>query len=106
MIKKLTIHVARQGLHGFAIHIDEVIAQSGFTEGLCTLLIQHTFASRLIQENYDPSARLDLENWLNRLLPENVPSTPTPLKVLTTWHIKAALTASQPVNTDTLALGQ
>jgi len=27
----------------------------------------------IIQENADPSARIDLENWLNRLVPENDP---------------------------------
>jgi thiamine phosphate synthase YjbQ (UPF0047 family) len=32
---------------------------------------RHTSASLLIQENYDDSARVDLENWLNRLVPEN-----------------------------------
>jgi len=66
-------------------------------EGLCTLFIQHTSASLLIQENYDDSARIDLENWLNRLVPEN-----DPLYTHTTEggddmpaHIKAALTATQ-----------
>ena len=43
----------------------------GLSEGLCTLFIRHTSASLLIQENYDDSARVDLENWLNRLVPEN-----------------------------------
>ena len=38
--------------------------------GLCTLFIRHTSASLLIQESYDDSARVDLENWLNRLVPE------------------------------------
>ena len=38
-----------------------------------TGFIQHTSASLLIQENYDDSARIDLERWLNRLVPENDP---------------------------------
>ena len=42
-------------------------------EGLCTVFIQHTSASLTIQENADPSARRDLEGWLNRLVPENDP---------------------------------
>lgn len=38
---------------------------------MCTVLLQHTSASLTIQENADPSARRDLEHWLNRLVPEN-----------------------------------
>lgn len=41
--------------------------------GLCTVFIRHTSASLTIQENADPSARRDLENWLARLVPENDP---------------------------------
>jgi secondary thiamine-phosphate synthase enzyme len=41
--------------------------------GVLHLFIQHTSASLLIQENYGPSARADLEAWLNRLVPENNP---------------------------------
>jgi secondary thiamine-phosphate synthase enzyme len=35
------------------------------------VFIRHTSASLTIQENADPSARADLERWLNRLVPEN-----------------------------------
>jgi secondary thiamine-phosphate synthase enzyme len=72
-----------------------VIAAQPVIEGLVTLFVQHTSASLLIQENADPSARLDLERWLNRLVPEN-----DALYTHTTEgaddmpaHIKAALTA-------------
>ncbi|MCL4158754.1 UNVERIFIED_CONTAM: hypothetical protein GTU68_004780 [Idotea baltica] len=50
-----------------------LVRESDVEEGLCTLFIQHTSASLLIQENADPSARKDLESWLNRLVPENDP---------------------------------
>lgn len=42
-------------------------------EGLCTLFVRHTSASLIIQENADPSARQDLERWLQRLVPEGDP---------------------------------
>ena len=79
-------------------------------EGLCTLFIQHTSASLLIQESYDPSARRDLENWLNRLVPENDPLYTHTLEGPDDMpaHIKAALTASSvsiPVIAGELALG-
>jgi secondary thiamine-phosphate synthase enzyme len=51
--------------------VREAVARSGVREGLCTVFIQHTSASLTIQENADPSARRDLEAWLNRLVPEH-----------------------------------
>ncbi len=36
-------------------------------------MVQHTSASLTIQENADPSAREDLEAWLNRLVREDDP---------------------------------
>lgn len=86
------------------------VADSGFTEGLCTLFIRHTSASLLIQENADPSARHDLETWLNRLVPENDPLYTHTLEGPDDMpaHIKAALTASSlsiPVMDTQLALG-
>jgi secondary thiamine-phosphate synthase enzyme len=79
-------------------------------EGLCTLYIQHTSASLLIQENYDPSARVDLEHWLNRLVPESDPIYTHTLEGPDDMpaHIKAALTATSlsiPVLAGKLALG-
>ncbi len=74
------------------------------------LFIQHTSASLLIQENYDPSARADLEAWLNRLVPENDPIYTHTLEGPDDMpaHIKAALTATSlaiPVIDGKLALG-
>lgn len=39
-------------------------------EGLCHLFIQHTSASMIISESYDPSARKDMEAYMERLAPE------------------------------------
>mgnify|MGYP000633905350 CR=1 FL=1 len=111
MIKSLRVTVERQGLHSINCQLTPLIAQSGLEEGLCTLFIQHTSASLLIQENYDASARVDLENWLNRLVPENDPLYTHTLEGPDDMpaHIKAALTASSlsiPILDGQLALGQ
>ncbi|EED35510.1 conserved hypothetical protein TIGR00149 [Luminiphilus syltensis NOR5-1B] len=79
-------------------------------EGLCTLFIRHTSASLLIQENYDDSARVDLENWMNRLVPENDPLYTHTLEGADDMpaHIKSALTATQlsiPFRDGALMLG-
>jgi len=74
MIKQLTIVPPRQGLFEITNEINRVINEAGIDEGLCTIFVQHTSASLLIQENADPDARHDLEQWLNRLVPINDPA--------------------------------
>ena len=73
LIHQLSIDVSGQGLHSITARISELIRCNDSNEGLCTLFLRHTSASLLIQENYDDSARIDLENWLNRLVPEHDP---------------------------------
>jgi len=70
------IEVATTG-RGFVEVTDRVAAlvrASGITTGLCVVSCQHTSCSLVIQENADPSARHDLERWLERLAPEGDPS--------------------------------
>lgn len=97
MIEQLSVKVSGQGLHPFTAQVQALLVGSGLTEGLCTLFIRHTSASLLIQENYDDSARVDLENWLNRLVPENDPLYTHTLEGADDMpaHIKSALTATQ-----------
>jgi secondary thiamine-phosphate synthase enzyme len=110
MVKKLSIPVARQGLHDVTDEVRGAVRESGVREGLCTVFIQHTSASLTIQENADPSARHDLETWLNRLVPERDPlythTAEGPDDMPS--HIKAMLTATSlaiPVLDGDLGLG-
>jgi secondary thiamine-phosphate synthase enzyme len=110
MVKKIALRVSGQGLHEITREVREVVRESGVREGLCTIFLQHTSASLTIQENADPSAKRDLEAWLNRLVPENDPlythTSEGPDDMPS--HIKAALTAvslSIPVLDGELGLG-
>ena len=47
------------------------VRQTGIETGLCTVFIQHTSASLVIQENADPSVVDDLESWMSELAPES-----------------------------------
>ena len=38
---------------------------------LCTIFLQHTSASLVIQENADPAVRRDLARWMADLVPES-----------------------------------
>ena len=110
MVTQIEIRTSGQGLFEFTNRIQDVVSGAGVREGLCTVMIQHTSASLTIQENADPSARRDLKDWLDRLVPEDDPhfthtqegSDDMPS------HIKAALTAttlSIPIQNGRLALG-
>jgi secondary thiamine-phosphate synthase enzyme len=111
MIRALSIAVSGKGLHEITGEVNAVVSGSGVREGLCTLFLQHTSASLVIQENADPAARRDLERWLNRLVPEGDPlythtqEGPDDMPA----HVKAALTATSlsiPVLDGALGLGR
>ena len=110
MVRELTIRSSGPGLHEITSQVAEIARQSIFDEGLCTLFVRHTSASLTIQENADPSARRDLEAWLERLVPErdalytHTAEGPDDMPS----HIKAALTATSlsiPIMGGNLALG-
>ena len=110
MATKLRIDVQGQGLHDITALIHTHVESTEVTEGMCHLFIQHTSASLLIQENYDPSARRDLEVWLNRHVPENDSLYTHTMEGADDMpaHIKAALTATSlsiPIMAGKLALG-
>jgi secondary thiamine-phosphate synthase enzyme len=110
MVSTLAIETPGQGLHEITGKVAALVREARVEEGLCTLFVRHTSASLLIQENADPSAKRDLERWLNRLVPEGDPfySHDTEGPDDMPGHIKAALTAvslSIPVAGGKLALG-
>jgi secondary thiamine-phosphate synthase enzyme len=110
MTHRIEIRSPGQGLHEITDRVERAVAELGVRDGLCTVFVQHTSASLTIQENADPSARRDLEAWLNRLVPERDPhfthvaEGPDDMPS----HIKAALTATSlsiPVVDGRLGLG-
>jgi secondary thiamine-phosphate synthase enzyme len=110
MVRRLTVETSGQGLREITRDVQTAVSQSGLEEGLCTLFLCHTSASLIVQENADPSAKRDLERWLNRLVPEGDPlyshDTEGPDDMPS--HIKAALTQTSiciPVSGGKLALG-
>ncbi|MBO6566558.1 MAG: YjbQ family protein [Pseudomonadales bacterium] len=110
MIAHLSCAVHGQGLYDITPGVARTVSDLDAESGLCTLFIRHTSASLLIQENCDPSAKADLEMWLNRLVPENDPDYTHTLEGPDDMpaHIKAALTATSiavPFESGKLLLG-
>ena len=110
MIRQLEIRTRGAGLHEITAQVQAAVRSAGLDEGLCTIMIRHTSASLVIQENADPSARRDLEAWMERHVPADdrhfthTAEGPDDMP----GHIRAALTAttlSIPFTEGRLALG-
>ncbi len=67
---ELRFVVEEQGMLEITREIEQVVRESEIDVGLCTVFVLHSSASLVIQENADPSARADLEDWFSRLVPE------------------------------------
>lgn len=70
--KDIVLHAKPRGFH---LITDDVLQDlpeiSNFRIGLLHLFIQHSSASLSINENADPTVRLDLESYFNSSVPEN-----------------------------------
>jgi secondary thiamine-phosphate synthase enzyme len=106
----LSIRAPRRGLHEITDAVARIVAKAGVSQGLCNVFIRHTSASLTIQENADPSARADLETFMDRLVPERASWVTHTVEGDDDMpsHIKAALTqvsVSIPIVDGRLALG-
>jgi secondary thiamine-phosphate synthase enzyme len=63
----LELETRGPGLYEITRDVAGVVAGRG--DGLLTLLVQHTSASLLIQENADPDVQRDLTGFFSRLVP-------------------------------------
>ncbi|MFT3773035.1 MAG: secondary thiamine-phosphate synthase enzyme YjbQ [Minicystis sp.] len=73
IVHQRTLEIATRG-RGFTDitrEIAAVVADSGAAVGLCSVFVQHTSASLVIQENADPAVLRDLARWMDRLAPES-----------------------------------
>ena len=51
--------------------IQRVVAKSGMRNGIVTVFVQHTSCSLIVMENADRTARDDLHEFFERLVPED-----------------------------------
>ncbi|TAD74248.1 MAG: YjbQ family protein [Oscillatoriales cyanobacterium] len=66
----LQVTTRGKSLQNITSAIAELVAQSGVVTGLCSLFVQHTSASLIVQENADSDVLRDLETFLATLAPE------------------------------------
>jgi secondary thiamine-phosphate synthase enzyme len=72
-VHQLTLEIPTrgQGFVDITREVAQVVRQSGVKTGLCTVFVQHTSASLVIQENADPAVLRDLSRWMAEVAPES-----------------------------------
>jgi secondary thiamine-phosphate synthase enzyme len=109
--RAITLQPRRRGFHLITREVVQAMPEIGqLKKGMCQVFIQHTSAGLAINENADPTVRVDFETFFNKAVPENDPdyrhndegSDDMPA------HLKSALlgcSVLMPVTDGELALG-
>ena len=66
----LAVETQGKGMYNFTRLVEDRLRDWGIREGVCHLFVQHTSASLVISESYDPSARMDMEVFMEKIAPE------------------------------------
>jgi secondary thiamine-phosphate synthase enzyme len=67
----IEVRTKGKGLYEITREVQSKIDKRGVRNGTATVFVQHTSCSVIIMENADPTARRDLEEFFDRLVPED-----------------------------------
>ncbi|MBE5319062.1 YjbQ family protein [Pedobacter sp. MR2016-19] len=107
----LTLRERRRGFHIITDEVEDALLQiDEINIGICQVFIQHTSASLTINENADPTVRVDFEMFFNKTVKENDPDYEHDYEGSDDMpaHLKSALLGSSvtiPIRNGRLALG-
>jgi len=109
--KTIILPVFKRGYHLITDIIEKEIGGILPQTGLLHLFIKHTSASIMINENFDPSVRIDLEAAFNDIVKEDMPYYTHTIEGSDDMpaHIKAAMIGTDltiPITNGHLNLGQ
>ena len=71
--KEILIQSSGKGTYEITGEVAEGVRESGFAEGLASVFVRHTSGSLVLMENADPTARQDLERFMDDLVPDDYP---------------------------------
>jgi secondary thiamine-phosphate synthase enzyme len=100
-----------RGFHLITREVVRALPEIGqIATGLCQVFIQHTSASLTINENADPTVRIDFETFFNKTVKENDPDYKHDYEGSDDMpaHLKASMLGSSvliPIHNGHLALG-
>ncbi|WP_029133098.1 secondary thiamine-phosphate synthase enzyme YjbQ [Sedimenticola selenatireducens] len=70
----LQIQCNGRGTYNITREVERVVSDSDINTGLCHVFSHHTSASLTLCENADPAVRRDLEQFMERLVPDGDPA--------------------------------
>ncbi len=72
--KKIILKPVQRGIHLITSQIESNFSEiKNIQKGMLHIFLQHTSASITINENADPTVRDDMQNYFNKVVPENEP---------------------------------
>src|ERR1700675_2978261 len=69
--ERFDVRTNGKGTYEITDDIQSIINKAGVRAGNMTAFVQHTSCSLIVMENADPTARRDLEEFFDRLVPED-----------------------------------
>jgi secondary thiamine-phosphate synthase enzyme len=69
--EQLEVRTDGKGTYEITDDIQAKIDKRGLRNGTVTVFVQHTSCSVILMENADPTARQDLEEFFNQIVPED-----------------------------------
>ncbi|MBK1441241.1 YjbQ family protein [Parapedobacter sp. ISTM3] len=109
--QQLILPARPRGFHLITKEIEERLSPiTNWRSGICHIFIKHTSASLTINENADPTVRMDFETYFNKAVPENDPDYRHDYEGADDMpaHIKASMmgvSVTIPIENGRLALG-
>jgi secondary thiamine-phosphate synthase enzyme len=107
----ISLRARKRGFHLITNEVEQALPEiSKINTGICQVFIQHTSASLTINENADPTVRVDFEMYFNKAVKENDPDYEHDYEGSDDMpaHLKAALLGSSvtiPITRGRLAFG-
>lgn len=107
----LSLRERRRGFHIITAEVENAVPEiREIKTGICQVFIQHTSASLMINENADPTVRVDFEMFFNKTVKENDPDYKHDYEGSDDMpaHLKSAILGSSvsiPITNGRLALG-
>ena len=71
--KEILMQSSGKGTYEITGEVAEGVRESGLTDGLASVFVRHTSCSLVLMENADPTARRDLERFMDDLVPDDYP---------------------------------
>ena len=71
--QELSFSTSGRSTNNISSQVQQIVAQSAIQTGTCHIFVQHTSASLMLCENADPDVRVDMETFMQHIVPDGDP---------------------------------